>query len=84
MERELYKFILVVEGGKRRKIGKIEAMVKQQMSKALSGDLKAVALVMGVLERRSQNSDDTLSPLLSAMRAIHAKHEADDPEESEP
>ena len=52
--------------------------MKQQTNKAASGDLKATALLLGVLEKRQSEGLETLPPMLQALRAIHAKHEAAD------
>jgi hypothetical protein len=76
IEKELSTLITVVEGGKRQRITKLHAIVKQQTNKAVSGDPKATALVMSALERRDYDALDTLAPVLQAMRAIHTKHEA--------
>jgi RNA polymerase-interacting CarD/CdnL/TRCF family regulator len=78
LERELSRKISVVEGGERQKISKLDAIVKQQTNKAASGDLKATALLLGVLAKRQSEGLETLPPMLQALRAIHAKHEAAD------
>jgi Family of unknown function (DUF5681) len=76
IERELNTSITVVEAGKRRRITKLEAIVKQQTNKAVNGDPKATALLLSAIERRESDALDTLSPVLHAMRAIHGKHES--------
>lgn len=76
IEKELSTLITVNEGGKRRRITKLQAIVKQQTSKALGGDLKAIALVMNAVAPRESEQNDNLSPILQAMRAIHADHES--------
>jgi RNA polymerase-interacting CarD/CdnL/TRCF family regulator len=78
LERELSRKISVVEGGERQKITKLDAIVKQQTNKAASGDVKATALLLGILEKRESEGLATLPPMLQALRAIHAKHEAAD------
>jgi hypothetical protein len=78
IEKELNTRITVNEGGERRKITKLQAIAKQQTNKALNGDLKATALLMRAIEPRESEQIDNPSPLLHAMRAIHAKHEAAD------
>lgn len=75
VERELNTRIIVNEGGKPRRLTKLDAIVKQQTNKALQGDPKATALVMKAVEPRQFDPGDTLSPVVQAMRAIHAKHE---------
>lgn len=75
IERELNTRITVNEGGRQRRITKREAIAKQQTNKAVIGDLKATALLMKAIEPRQFDFTDNLSPVLSEMRAIHAKHE---------
>lgn len=75
IERELNTRITVTEGGKQRRITKLDAIAKQQTNKAVSGDLKAAALLMKAVEPRQFDPMDNLSPVLHEMRAIHAKHE---------
>jgi hypothetical protein len=76
IERELNTVITVVESGKQLRITKRQAIVKQQTNKALTGDSKAATLVMKAVEPLQFDPTDSLSPVLHAMRAIHAKHEA--------
>lgn len=78
IERELNTRITVNEGGKQRRITKLDAIAKQQTNKAVNGDLKAAALLMKAIEPRESDPKDNLSPLVDAMRAIHAKHLAND------
>ena len=73
--RELDTLITVNEGGKQRRITKLQAIAKQQTNKAATGDIKATTVVMRAIEPRESDQRDTLSPVLQAMRAIHAKHE---------
>ena len=76
IQRELNTSITVVEAGKRRRITKLHAIVKQQTNKAVNGDPKATAFLLSAIERRETDPLDTLSPVLQAMRAIHGKHES--------
>lgn len=73
--KELNTRILVTEGGKQQRITKRDAIVKQQTNKAVQGDPKAAALVIKAIEQREVDRTDNLSPVLHAMRAIHAQHE---------
>lgn len=75
LERELNTQFTIHEGGKSRKVTKLQAIVKQQTNKAINGDSKAAALVMKAVEPRQFDPMDNLSPVLQEMRAIHAKHE---------
>ena len=76
IEKELNMQIDVVEGGKRRRITKRQAIAKQHINKAVNGDLKAIALIMRAGNSKESEQSDNLSPVLQAMRSIHAKHEA--------
>lgn len=78
IERELNTRITVNEGGKQRTITKLDAIAKQQTNKAVNGDLKAAALLMKAIGPRESDLKDNLSPLVHAMRAIHAKHLTND------
>lgn len=75
MARELNTFITVNEGGKQRRIRKLDAIAKQQTNKAAQGDPKATRLVIEAVEPRQVDLKDNLSPVLQEMRAIHRKHE---------
>ncbi len=74
-DKELNTSVTLTEGGKRRRITKLQAIAKQQTNKAANGDYKATILVMKAVELRQFDPTDNLSPVLYAMRAIHAKHE---------
>lgn len=74
--RELNTSIIVTEGGKSKKITKLDAIAKQQTIKAVQCDHKAIALVMKAVEPREIDTKDNLFPVLAAMRAIHARHES--------
>lgn len=78
IEKELNTMITAHEGEKRRRMTKREAIAKQQTNMAVKGDLKAMALLLKALKPRESEQAEELSPILQAMRAIHAKHEATD------
>jgi hypothetical protein len=48
--KELNDSVLVTESSRRKSILKLEVMVKQLVNKAVSGDLKSIKLVHGLLE----------------------------------
>lgn len=73
--RELNTPITVNEGGKHRKITKLDAIAKQITNKAVTGDHKATSLLIKAGEPREVDQTDGLSPVLHALRAIHADHE---------
>jgi hypothetical protein len=76
IEKELDMEIRVVEGGKPRRITKRQAIAKQHTNKAVNGDLKAIALIIRAVNPKDSEQSDNLSPVLHALRAIHAKYEA--------
>ncbi len=78
VERELNSKITVKIGARQQKITISEAMTKAQIQQALKGDHKSFALLTHQLERRKASEKEALSPILDAMRAINAKHEAED------
>lgn len=77
-ERELNTSITASENGKPQRLTKLQAIVKQQTNKALNGDPKATTLVMKAVAARQPDPVDSLAPMLREMRAIHAKHETAD------
>jgi Family of unknown function (DUF5681) len=77
-QQELRSAINILEGGKHRRVTKLEAIAKQQTNKAVGGDAKATAMVMEAVDPRQFDTTDTLSPLLQQLHAIHEAHEATD------
>jgi len=73
--RELDTLITANDGAKSKRITKLRAIAMQQTNKAIKGDSKAAAWLMKAVEPRQSDPIDNLSPVLAAMRAIHAKHE---------
>ena len=51
LEEELKERIPIKEAGKAKKVSKQRAMVKALMAKAVSGDTKAVNIVMGMISK---------------------------------
>lgn len=60
IEKELNSVVQVTENGRRRQIRKKDAIAKQLVNKAASGDLKATSLLLG--EARAQESATSFSP----------------------
>lgn len=52
---ELNALVTVTENGKRKKLCKRQALIKQQVNKALGNDPKAAALVVGQMNRFEEN-----------------------------
>ncbi len=67
---------MVEEGGKRRKISKLEAILKQHINSAAKGDPKAAALVLNLLKVQPSDASDNLGALLHEFRAKHARNMA--------
>jgi hypothetical protein len=76
--RELNTSVTVTEGGKSKKMTKIDAIAKHQTIKAVQGDHKALAFLIKTVEPRETDSKDNLAPVLLELRAIHQKHETAD------
>jgi uncharacterized protein (DUF2336 family) len=66
LDEELRSPIVITEGGKKRKVSKRAALAKQLVSKSVSGDLKATALVMG--EERARSSQEVSGPGVEALQ----------------
>jgi hypothetical protein len=75
-EKELMAKIRILQDGKPLSITKLQAIVKQHTNKALKGDSKATALIMSVLLSKTPEANSNLSPIVDALRTIHAKHES--------
>jgi hypothetical protein len=55
---------------------KRELIAMQHVNKAAKGDLRAIDLLIKAFGTGEPQHADSLSPILQAMRSIHAKHEA--------
>jgi len=60
--RALREQVIVREGGRRKKITKLEAAVKQLANKAASGDLAALRQMVMLLDSADQRSQETATP----------------------
>lgn len=76
--RELNTSVIVTEGGKSKKMTKIDAIAKHQTIKAVQGDHKALAFLIKTVEPREIDCKDNLAPVLLELRAAHEKHEIAD------
>ena len=74
--KELRKKIQLKEGGKARWMAMIELIAKQYTAKAANGDTKAARLIMDLMRGSGSEQSDNLSPIVNALRSIHAMHEA--------
>jgi hypothetical protein len=62
LARALREQVIVQEGGRRKKITKLEAAVKQLANKAASGDLAALRQMVMLLDSADQRSQETATP----------------------
>jgi len=76
--KELRSSLIVNVGSKRQRITKLEAIVKQHVNKAASGDPKSTAIVLDVLKPAESNQDNKLPELLQEFREKNARHVAAD------
>jgi len=58
----------------------LRAIVKQQLNKAASGDLRAMAVLFSVLKSYRPDSGDNLSELVQEFRALYARRAASEEE----
>jgi hypothetical protein len=57
LNRELRKRVVINENGKRKTITKLEAVTKQAVNKAASGDTRAQALLYGLIRSSDEAYD---------------------------
>ena len=76
--KELLAPVAIFEHGKRKRVSKLEAMLKQHINKAAGGDVKAVAMILNVLRLLNYDEGDNLKAVEQQFRAIHAHHVASD------
>ena len=64
LEQELSQTVVVNENGRKKKITRLQAMVKRIVAGALQGDLKALMTLFEILRRtgKFQESGETLLP----------------------
>jgi hypothetical protein len=62
LARALREQVIVQEGGRRKKITKLEAAVKQLANRAASGDLAALRQMVMLLDSADQRSQETATP----------------------
>jgi Family of unknown function (DUF5681) len=81
--KELRARVPIITNGKRHKVSMLEAIVKQHLNKAASGDSKAAAIVFNQLRENKSDVGDNLSDLVQQFRALHNQHVSADPDRSE-
>jgi hypothetical protein len=74
LRRELLVLVTVIEDGQRRRVSKLEAILKQHINKAAAGDAKATAMLLNVLRFLNLEEGEGLDRLLQQLRAIHSRH----------
>ena len=83
LSKELRTRVPIVNNGERRKVSMLEAIVKQHLNKAASGDSKAAAIVFNHLKENKLDVGDNLSELVHEFRAVHNRNVAADQDRSE-
>jgi hypothetical protein len=78
IKKEFFAPVTIVEDGKRRKVCKLEAIVKQHSNKAASGDPKSATMLFNELRFYKSDEGDNLGELLHQFRAVNASHLAAD------
>jgi hypothetical protein len=68
IEKELSTTIVVVENGKQKRITKRRAIVKQQVNKAASGDLKSAELLLKNSKQNRSEQQDNVKDLVEEFR----------------
>jgi hypothetical protein len=61
LERTLREEVVVNENGRRKVITKLEAAITQLINKSASGDLKAVALLTGLVRSAEERASQTVA-----------------------
>src|SRR5260370_32119849 len=74
VRRVLDERLLVIENGKRRKLPKVVAIIKQVAKKALSGDLPSARLLLAIsgADDERDGLNDGLIPITLARRILDA------------
>src|SRR5256885_14256623 len=75
--KELRTRIAFVSNGKRRSISLLQAIIKQNLKKAVNGDLKAAAMIFNQLKESEPETGVRLSELVHEFRAVYAQREAE-------
>ena len=69
LEDELGETITVTEAGKLKRLSKQRALLKSLVAKALKGDTKAIAIVLGMVDRHLKDSAEDSSDVDDAADA---------------
>ena len=72
--KELRRTVVASVGRKKQRISMLEAIVKQQVSKAATGDPKATALVLEIVQPAMDDKGNHLPELLHALREKNAQN----------
>ena len=65
LARELSAVITIQENGKRRRITKLDAIMKQQVNKAASGDNRSAQFILGLTQAIESSPAPSTEPLSS-------------------
>jgi len=64
---ELKSKITVNENGRSKKVKKVEAIAKQVVNKAMTGDVKSISLVLGVSQRHEDKLAAKSMPIIETL-----------------
>lgn len=70
---EFNRFVTITEGHQRRRLSKLRVVVRQNINKAASGDIKAAAMLLKLLGSHKSDGGDNLDALVEQFRARHQR-----------
>lgn len=70
---EFNRFVTITEGRQRRRLSKLRVVVRQNINKAASGDIKAAAMLLKLLGSQKSDGGDNLDALVEQFRARHER-----------
>jgi hypothetical protein len=68
---EFNRFVTITEGSKRRRLSKLRVVVRQNINKAASGDIRAAAMLLKLPGPQKSDEGDNLGVLVQEFRARH-------------
>jgi hypothetical protein len=78
LREELLALVSITEGGKRKRITKQAAMLRQHINKAIAGDARSMTIITNLWKLQGPEEGDNLPALLRLFEERHAHHEAAD------
>jgi hypothetical protein len=81
--KELRGSVTITQGNRTLKVSKLEAIIKQHIARAASGDAKSTTILMSLLKPSQTHHDDKLPALLQEFRERNIRDHATDHKESQ-